>query len=604
MKNFIYNLLLNLAPPSPPQPIITPTSATVNEEEPINPCYPSPCGQFAQCHNRNGAALCSCLPSYIGSPPNCRPECVIDSDCPSHLACINERCRDPCPGLCGFNARCNVIDHVPNCYCDAGMIGDPFSECHARPVIKTSPTPVLYEDPCVPSPCGANANCNNGTCTCISAYFGDPFVGCRPECILSSDCSRDRACINKKCQDPCIGICGQEAECSVINHTPMCSCPIGMTGNAFIRCEPVRVPVVLDVSETAIRNPCQPSPCGPNSQCREISGLAVCSCVVGFLGSPPSCRPECVINSDCPSDRYCQNQKCKDACEGACGIQAVCRAYNHAPTCMCPSRLTGNPFVNCYTIGTPSNQKQNIIEFQKYFMLSFAAETVATLPPKADTPLNPCQPSPCGPYSQCTVNSFDNTATCTCLEEFIGQPPRCRPECVTNADCALDKACINRKCSDPCPGSCGHKAECRVLTHSAMCYCPSGLTGDPFTQCVRQQEPPTEVVIPCSPSPCGPNALCHIRSSLSICQCLPDYYGNPYEACRPECLRNSDCSADKACQNQKCIDPCPGTCGHNAQCQVINHIPNCACLTGYHGDPFRQCIKQMDERKHTSPHLV
>lgn len=184
------------------------------------------------------------------------------------------------------------------------------------------------------------------------------------------------------------------------------------------------------------------------------------------------------------------------------------------------------------------------------------------------------------------------------MDEYIGEPPRCRPECVTNAECASDKACINRKCSDPCPGSCGQQAECRVLAHSAMCYCPSGLTGDPFTQCVRQQEPPTEIVIPCSPSPCGPNALCRAHNGLSICQCLPDYYGNPYEACRPECLRNSDCAANKACQNQKCRDPCPGTCGQNAQCQVINHIPNCACLTGYQGDPYRQCIKQLNERKH------
>ncbi|RZC36330.1 hypothetical protein BDFB_000152 [Asbolus verrucosus] len=44
-----------------------------------------------------------------------------------------------------------------------------------------------------------------------------------------------------------------------------------------------------------------------------------------------------------------------------------------------------------------------------------------------------------------------------------------------------------------------------------------------------------------------------------------------------------------ACINSKCADPCPGTCGQNAQCQVINHLPSCTCNPGYTGDPFRYC---------------
>lgn len=55
--------------------------------------------------------------------------------------------------------------------------------------------------------------------------------------MLNSDCSRDRACVGNKCIDPCPGTCGILAVCDVIGHVPMCSCPRGMIGNAFIRCQ-------------------------------------------------------------------------------------------------------------------------------------------------------------------------------------------------------------------------------------------------------------------------------------------------------------------------------------------------------------------------------
>lgn len=93
---------------------------------------------------------------------------------------------------------------------------------------------------------------------------------------------------------------------------------------------------------------------------------------------------------------------------------------------------------------------------------------------------------------------------------------------------------------------------------------------------------------PCNPSPCGPNAIC----KNGDCECLPEYIGNPYEACRPECILNSECPRDKTCLRNKCKDPCPGTCGQNAICDVVNHIPVCSCLAGYIGDPFVSCREQ------------
>lgn len=93
--------------------------------------------------------------------------------------------------------------------------------------------------------------------------------------------------------------------------------------------------------------PCNPSPCGPNSQCREINGHSVCSCLSGFIGSPPTCRAECIVSTDCPPIEACINQKCSNPCDRTCGIAALCQVVSHNPICSCPERMTGNPFIRC-----------------------------------------------------------------------------------------------------------------------------------------------------------------------------------------------------------------------------------------------------------------
>ena len=66
---------------------------------------------------------------FILAPPNCRPECLVNSDCPNLLACMNKKCKDPCINACGLNARCSVINHNPVCTCIDGYKGDPFYSC-------------------------------------------------------------------------------------------------------------------------------------------------------------------------------------------------------------------------------------------------------------------------------------------------------------------------------------------------------------------------------------------------------------------------------------------------------------------------------------------
>lgn len=223
-------------------------------------------------------------------------------------------------------------------------------------------------NPCNPSPCGSNAVCKErngaGSCTCLPEYFGDPYTGCRPECVQNTDCVKTKACINNKCKDPCPGVCGVNAECQVINHAPTCLCINGYTGDPSSNCDLVRAGeffffIVLSLKiysnllylEWTVTpqptNPCQPTPCGPHSHCREIDSHAVCSCKVNYIGTPPNCRPECVISSDCTQDKACSNQKCVDPCPGTCGINARCQVVNHNAICSCTAGYTGDPFIKC-----------------------------------------------------------------------------------------------------------------------------------------------------------------------------------------------------------------------------------------------------------------
>lgn len=309
--------------------------------------------------------------------------------------------------------------------------------------------------PCTPSPCGPNAECrernNAGACYCLPNYEGNPydvFSGCRRECDLNSDCAEKLACVNYKCVDPCPGVCGAQALCEIVNHVPTCVCPEGMIGDPFTRC-------VLRQEEEQTRAPpvCDQSTCGPNSICRIQNGVAICKCQPEMTGSPPNCRPECQLSTECDSQRACVNYKCIDPCPGSCGQNAKCQVINHNPICSCSPDYTGDPFSRCYKEVRTTTQR----------------------------PPTPCVPSPCGPNAECKV--VGSKEACSCLPDYIGTPPNCRPECVLSNECAQNQACIRQKCTDPCPGSCGLNARCTVINHTPSCSCEEGHTGDPFTGC-------------------------------------------------------------------------------------------------------------------------
>lgn len=521
-------------------------------------CGSITCGANAFCSQKPGVLACTCKPGYSGNPLlACHPECIVNNDCPFDKACIGNKCENPCANVCGIHANCEIINHVPLCYCPPEYSGDPFVACNPYYLPPVSHIPL---NPCDPSPCGPNSRClinheKYATCSCLPGYDGLPPY-CKPECLLSSDCLQTQACVNQQCVDPCPGTCGIGARCAIINHNPICSCAPGQIGDPFVSCQ---TPSVVEQPKNP-ENPCEPSPCGPNSICQVKQNRPVCSCLANYIGSPPYCRPECSISQECPRDKACIKEKCQNPCNGNCGVNAKCDVVNHSPFCSCLNGYEGDAFIGCSRI------------------------------PEIIVPSDPCIPSPCGENTQCT--NRNGVAVCTCIPPYIGQPygGGCRPECIGNGECPNHLACISQHCRDPCPGVCGSNAECSVVNHVPVCACLPGYSGDPFRSC-RYEPVTVRPTNPCEPTPCGANSICRVVSGHSVCSCQGGYVGAPPN-CRPECVLNNDCSADKTCIQNKCRDPCPGTCGVNARCQVISHLPHCICPTGYEGDPFVNCIPE------------
>lgn len=215
--------------------------------------------------------------------------------------------------------------------------------------------------------------------------------------MVSSECSQNKACINNKCRDPCPGTCGINARCQVVNHNPICSCPPNYLGDPFVRCIVDQSKLLLyyyeliyfnfklvslflsayvlslhalssfleTPVESTYENPCVPSPCGLNSQCRVIGSQAACSCLPNYIGRAPNCRPECTINEECPSNLACQNERCKDPCPGSCGSFTTCVVIKHAPTCQCVTGYTGDPFSGC-SISPP--RKTSFLQKNTFFL--------------------------------------------------------------------------------------------------------------------------------------------------------------------------------------------------------------------------------------------
>lgn len=510
------------------------------------------------------------------------PECKMDYDCPSKLACIRNQCVDPCHELtpCAKSARCDVLDSIPVrtmvCTCPEGWVPDNAGECRA--VVTSVP----------------------------------------PGCTSDNDCPSQEACINRICKNPCN--CGLYSSCFVQNHRPICSCEDGFEGNPNVACRTVgcRIDSECDSGKACINgncvNPCLVNdPCGTNAECYAFGSKAECRCLSGFRGNPHDrCYVVgCQSNSDCPSDRQCINSQCISPCiyDNPCSTRAECRVNNHIAMCKCPEGMIGNPYIECRTLPGPE--------------CTVDGDCPARMACLSNKCQNPCTVlEPCTRPSECEVvpSLPVRTMICVCPSGYVSSGSgTCKPTtpiatiggCITDDDCGPNTACINSICRNPC--NCGPNAECRIKNHKPVCTCKQGYEGNPDIECIQigcrhdtdcsgQHACVNRQCLPvCSPDgqSCGNEAKCYGINHRAVCECPPGLMGNPNVACvLVGCRADSECPTNRACINNKCENPCviSNPCDSPMECKVYNYKAECSCPIGFNGDMAVGCSRDVEPR--------
>lgn len=196
--------------------------------------------------------------------------------------------------------------------------------------------------------------------------------------------------------DPCKerNPCGPNAKCQTTKQGPVCTCPEGFEGDAYIRCQPSgcqdnsQCPVSQECREGECMDPCDLQQCVANSECVVQNHRATCKCLEGYSGNPDRfCSPPptagCRSDKDCPALQGCIDGKCQDLCEviHPCGTSAVCKIIDNRPframSCSCPDGYEGDPYYAC-TAGELSSAPENTIscELCRYSKCSAQLATI------------------------------------------------------------------------------------------------------------------------------------------------------------------------------------------------------------------------------------
>ena len=199
---------------------------------------------------------------------------------------------------------------------------------------------------------------------------------------------------------------------------------------------------------------------------------------------------------------------------------------------------------------------------------------------------DPCDKINCG-FGSCQAEQHQ--AVCYCQQSF---------RLATDGTCRDVNECLDNPCH--------RTAICRNSVGGYTCTCISGLIGDPYStgcrrpgECTSDNQCPTSSVChenkcknPCDITQCGSRAVCNVVGRSPVCSCPPRSSGDPTKQCVAfECTDSSECSSDKSCVNNRCINPCsvPGVCGLNTECKVQSHVQLCSCKAGFTGDPNLGC---------------
>nr|CAH0107401.1 unnamed protein product [Daphnia galeata] len=224
---------------------------------------------------------------------------------------------------------------------------------------------------------------------------------------------------------------------------------------------------------------------------------------------------------------------------------------------------------------------------------------------------DPCSPYPCGPNTDCMVSPL-GVAVCRCKSGFFPKPDTitgCGPQCDDDDDCSNSQNCANGRCVNICEeGICGVGALCEPRNRRAICRCPSGYSGDPFTRCSPGNTDQRILTgSSSSHSSFNSNPFSSGSHRQTIVTGSSDFGGSSFNSggggggssfssgsfSSAPAVGSSFSSAGSSFNSGGSTfgdDPCSNfRCGSNANCLTRSFRAACACRAGYEGDPYTGC---------------
>lgn len=227
-------------------------------------------------------------------------------------------------------------------------------------------------------------------------------------------------------------------------------------------------------------------------------------------------------------------------------------------------------------------------------------------------------------------------AVCRCKSGFFPKPDTitgCGPQCDDDDDCSNTQNCARGRCVNICEeGICGINAVCEPRNRRAICRCPSGYSGDPFTRCTAGHTGKLTLYLSRIKNQTIQYPVCTDQRILTgSSSSHSSFNSNPFGGNRQTIVTGSDSfggsfssapvSSSSFGSSSSSFSPAAGSsftsssstfgddpcanfnCGSNANCLLRSFRAVCACRAGYEGDPYTGCRRSECVGKFQNPSL-